>query len=381
MAQQTAENDVRPAIVIAANSFWNIANFRTRLVRALVRAGYRTIIAAPDPDPAWAAEAGAESVAIAIDRSGLNPVRDLQTLLAYRRLVRATRPAAFLGFTVKPNIYGSLACRLAGVPALPNISGLGTAFIRGGLLSTLVTLLYRLAIGGAKIVFFQNPDDRDLFIRRGIIAAAQSRLLPGSGVNLGRFVPAAQPEGPPVFLLVGRLLGDKGVREFAEAARMLRAKHPDWRFQLLGPLDEGNRTAINRGELDSWVGDGSLEYLGEAEDVRPHMMQATAMVLPSYREGLPRSLLEAAAMARPLVATDVPGNRHLVDHGHNGLLCEVRNAASLAEAMERVGRMSVQERAEMGAAGRARIEREFDEELVVRAYLDAIGQLQRGAGS
>ena len=175
------------------------------------------------------------------------------------------------------------------------------------------------------------------------------------------------------------MLGDKGVREFVEAARMLKARHPDWRFQLLGPCDAGNRSAIGRDELQGWVRGGIVEYAGEAGDVRPDMAKASAVVLPSYREGLPRSLLEGAAMARPLVATDVPGNRHLVEHGVNGLLCPVRNASALAEAMEKIGQMTIEQRAQMGAAGRARVEREFDEQLVVRAYLDAIGQLRRGA--
>lgn len=372
--------DGRRTIVISANSFWNIANFRGGLIRALAGAGYRSIIAAPDADADWARDAGAEAIAVAVDRSGLNPLTDAGTLLAFWKLLRRAKPAIFLGFTVKPNIYGSLAASMSGIPALPNISGLGTAFIRHGLLSRFVTLLYRFALGGAKIVFFQNPDDRDLFVARGIVSADRARLLPGSGVDLDRFAPAEQAgEGPPVFLMIGRVLGDKGVHEYVEAAGSLRAKYPAWRFQLLGPCDEGNRTAIPRHLLDQWVNDGVVEYLGEAADVRPHIVQASALVLPSYREGLPRSLLEGAAMARPLIATDVPGNRHLVDHQINGLLCEARNAASLAEAMEQFGLMSGERRADMGAAGRAKVEREFDEGLVVRAYLDAIRQLQGGA--
>lgn len=377
MAQ--GSSGAQPAVIIAANSFWNIVNFRQGLIRGLIASGYRPIIAAPDVDAGWASGMGAEAVQVAVDRSGLDPLRDARTLLAYCKLIGRTRPAIFLGFTVKPNIYGSLAARMGGVPALPNISGLGTAFIRGGLLSRFVTGLYRLALRRARIVFFQNPDDRDLFIERRIVSAGQARLLPGSGIDLERFAPVAQPGGPPLFLLVGRMLGDKGVREFVEAARMLKARHPDWRFQLLGPCDAGNRSAIGRDELQGWVRGGIVEYAGEAGDVRPDMAKASAVVLPSYREGLPRSLLEGAAMARPLVATDVPGNRHLVEHGVNGLLCPVRNASALAEAMEKIGQMTTEQRAQMGAAGRARVEREFDEQLVVRAYLDAIGQLRRGA--
>jgi glycosyltransferase involved in cell wall biosynthesis len=379
VGQPNEMREGQPTIVIAANSFWNIANFRGGLIRALIQQGYRTIIAAPDADAAWAQDIGAEAVAVAVDRSGLDPLSDARTLLAYWKLIRRTRPAVFVAFTVKPNIYGLIAAQLTGVPALPNVSGLGTAFIQGGLLSWFVTRLYRLALRGAKIIFFQNPDDRDLFVERSIITPGQARLLPGSGIDLTRFAPTEQPSGAPVFLLVGRMLGDKGIREFVEAARVLKAKHPAWRFQLLGPRDEGNRSSIGRDEVDRWMREGAIEYLGEADDVRPHISKASAVVLPSYREGLPRSLLEGAAMARPLVATDVPGNRHLVDHGVNGLLCEARSAAALAGAMEQIGAMTVGRRAEMGAAARARVEREFDEELVIRAYLDAIRQLRQDA--
>jgi glycosyltransferase involved in cell wall biosynthesis len=176
-------------------------------------------------------------------------------------------------------------------------------------------------------------------------------------------------------------LGDKGVREFVEAATLLRPNHANWTFQLLGPIDEGNRSGIGQDELDRWVQDGTVEYLGQAEDVRPHIGASTAVVLPSYREGLPRSLLEAAAMARPLIATDVPGNRRIVEHGFNGLLCEARDPTSLANAMQEVGLMDAAERKAMGNAARNRVESSFGEQLVIQAYLDAIAQLQDGGRS
>ena len=368
----------RPAaatILISANSFWNIANFRSSLVDALVRRGHSVVIAAPGADRVWAAARGATAIDLDVDRSGLNPFTDSALWLKYVRLLRRTGAGTFLGFTVKPNIYGSLAARMAGVPSLPNVSGLGTAFIGDGPLSRFVGLLYRLAFQQSPIVFFQNPDDRDLFLARGIVRPAQVRLLPGSGVDLVRFSPAAPADGTLRFLFIGRLLGDKGVREFVEAARLLRSEGHDWRFQLLGPIDEGNRSGIGSDELARWVEGGLVEYLGQVEDVRPHIAAATAVVLPSYREGLPRSLLEAAAMARPLVATDVPGNRQIVRHGVNGLLCDVRDPRALADAIGQLGTMEAERRAAMGREGRALIEREFDEAIVIRAYLDALAQL------
>lgn len=368
-------------VLLSANSFWNIVNFRGRLVEALVNARYSVHIAAPGADVEWAHARGAEAHDIAIDRSGLNPITDAALCLEYWKLFRRTRPGYFLGFTAKPNIYGSLAARLAGVKSLPNVSGLGTAFMGNGPLSRFVALLYRLAFRHCPIVFFQNPDDRDLFAARKIIRPGQARLLPGSGIDLVRFAAEPMPpdDGELRFLFIGRLLGDKGVREFVEAACQLRAERPRWRFQLLGDVDPGNRTGIGGGEVRRWVDNGLIEHLGHAEDIRPVIASATAVVLPSYREGLPRSLLEGAAMARPLIATDVPGNRQLVEHGVNGLLCKVRDAQSLAEAMRQLGSMAPDRRAHMGQAGRALVEREYGVERVVGAYLDALAQLAGGA--
>lgn len=370
----------RPALIISANAFWNITNFRSGLIAALAAEGFRVLIAAPGADREWAQARGAEAFDIAIDRSGLNPGRDALLLGDYLGMLGRVRPAAFLGFTAKPNIYGSLAARLRGVPALPNVSGLGTAFIEPGPLSTLVGVLYRLAFRACPIVFFQNPDDRELFVERKIVRRDQAQVLPGSGVDLSYFSPAPAPDGIR-FLFIGRLLGDKGVREFAEAARLVRADHPDWKFQLLGSLDTGNRSAIGQAELDRWVAEETVEYLGQADDVRPHIAAASAVVLPSYREGLPRSLLEAAAMARPLIATDVPGNRHIVVDGSNGFLCAVRDPSDLASAIIKMGSIAQDARDAMGRAGRAVVERDFSEARVIEAYSQALTQLCNKRGS
>lgn len=370
----------RPTIMLSANSFWNIVNFRTGLVDALAADGIRVVIAAPDADLNWARERNAEAVRIEIDRSGLSPMRDGKLIADYLGLFRKFRPDFYLGFTPKPNIYGSFAAGLAGVASIPNVSGLGTAFIKGGLLSSFLSLLYRIAFRKCPVVMFQNPDDIALFRSQRIVREDQARLLPGSGVDLKHFSPASLPRGEPRFLLVGRLLGDKGVRELVAAARILKSSHPGWRFQLLGEVDEGNRTGIQTEELQAWVGEGVVEHLGHSADVRPHIAAATSVVLPSYREGLPRSLLEAAAMARPLIATDVPGNRQLVSHETNGLLCAVRDPASLAEAMERVGSLEADKLEEMGRQARALVEREYSQERVIQAYLEVLQQLAPKAG-
>ena len=382
MGPEVQQRDGRTKpVLISANSFWNITNFRTSLIEALVGEGYPVRIVAPDPDLDWARDRRLEASDLAVDSSGLNPITDAALCLAYVHLFRRWKPRYFLGFTAKPNIYGCLAGRLSGVICLPNVTGLGTAFIGGGPLAWWVAWLYRLAFLHCPIVFFQNPDDRDLFLERRIVKPSQARLVPGSGIDLVRFTPAEPRAGEEQkrFLFIGRLLGDKGVREFAEAARQLRTEQCRWRFQLLGDLDPANRSGIVPGELRQWIEQGLVEHLGHAEDVRPHIAAATAVVLPSYREGLPRSLLEAAAMARPMIATDVPGNRQLVIHGVTGLRCEVRDPQSLAEAMRELGSMSAARRAQMGQEARALVEREFSVQRVIESYLEALTQLGQEA--
>jgi glycosyltransferase involved in cell wall biosynthesis len=367
----------RRTIVLSANSDWNIANFRSGLIRALRGAGYELVVVAPQ-DPAADArmrELEVEQIPIRIERSGLNPLEDLKLLLRYRILLKRIRPVAYLGYTIKPNVYGSWASASLGIPAIPNVSGLGTAFIRNGPLQRIVTRLYRIGFRRAPAVFFQNDEDRRLFVERRLVRPEQTRLLPGSGVDLDHFSAAPQAGGPATFLLVGRLLRDKGIGEFVEAARLLRDDLPEARFQLLGPIDEQNRTAISRREVDTWVDDGLVEYLGATDDVRPFIAGATAIVLPSYREGLPRSLLEGAAMERPLIATDVPGCRDVVENGANGYLCIVRDASSLAGAMKRLAELPAERRIAMGRQGRRMVEERFSEEIVIRAYLDVLATL------
>ncbi|HEY0412869.1 MAG TPA: glycosyltransferase family 4 protein [Allosphingosinicella sp.] len=368
----------RKTVIVSINASWNIVNFRMGLIRALGEAGYRVVAVAPrDAHTAVLERLGVEYREIAMDKKGVSPLRDLLLLWRYWRLFREIGPDVFLGWTVKPNIYGSLAARWVGAKAINNVSGLGTAFLHGGLLTRIVTALYRFALRRSSTVFFQNEEDLDLFVAKRIVRAARARLLPGSGVDLERFKPA-EGDGSRTagftLLLVARLLWDKGIKEYVEAARLVRRESAGARFQILGFLDVENRTAVGRAEVEAWVKEGVVDYLGEADDVRPYLVAADCVVLPSYREGLPRTLLEAAAMAKPLIATDVPGCRHVVADGVNGLLCRPRDARSLADAMLRMLRADPEQRRAWGQAGRARIEAEFDERRVAERYLTAIGE-------
>jgi glycosyltransferase involved in cell wall biosynthesis len=358
-------------ILVAANSIWNIGHFRAGLIRSLIKAGHQIITVAPEAAGIQVGGVPIKHRPCRMDRSGTNPVKDLACLRDLARIVREERPDIFLSFTIKPNIYGSFVCALLKVPAVPNVSGLGTAFLGSSVFRRAVSLMYRVAFARAKAVFFQNPDDRDLFVSLKIVKPAQAVVLPGSGIDLSSFAPASVPRELR-FLMIARLLGDKGVREYVEAARKLRAALPTAIFSLLGELDRGNPTAVGEDELEEWIAEGAIEYLGSTPDVRQFIASSTALVLPSYREGLPRTLLEGAAMGRPLIGTDVPGCRQVVRDGVTGFLCRARSADSLAEAMLRLAVRSHDERVAMGASARKMAEDEFDEALVVRFYLDAI---------
>jgi glycosyltransferase involved in cell wall biosynthesis len=377
MHKKSTRSGQRRGLLLSSNSLWNIENFRRNLVDAFVREGWSVLIAAPSTaEQMQACTLPARLVSLNVQRSGTNPLRDFALIRTYYSLLRAERPAAFLGWTIKPNLYGAIAARIAGVPSIVNVSGLGTAFLSGRLLSRFVSILYKLAFQRASIVFFQNSDDRAMFLERGLIRAEQARLLPGSGINLTHFPMTPMPHNGPIrFLMVARLLGDKGVREYVAAARVARRVVPGAQFQLLGPIDQGNRTSISSEEVNRWVSEGAIDYLGETSDVRPYIASATAVVLPSYREGLPRTLLEAASMGRPLIATDVAGCREVVEDGKNGFLCAAHDAQSLCAAMVKLARLDDNSLKKMGQRSRQMVEDRFSEELVAQAYVLALAEL------
>ncbi len=366
-----------PSIAISINTVWNIVNFRAGLIRSLQNAGYRVVaIAPPDKHVARLEALGCRFLPLEMDNKGTNPVRDFGLFMRYRQVLKQERPAAFLGYTIKPNIYGSLAAQGLGIPVINNVSGLGTTFIRDTFITSIVKRLYRTALKGSECVFFQNGDDRDLFVSLRLARTEQCRLLPGSGIDLEQFAPRVSGQRAnneaTRFLLIARLVYDKGVGEYVEAARLLRNTCPKAECQILGFLDVENRTAVSRNDVYAWVDEGLIRYLGSAEDVRTYIADSDCIVLPSYREGTPRTLLEAAAMGKPIITTDVPGCREVVDEGVNGFLCEVRNAESLADRMQAFCELPDTERRRLGSAGRAKMEREFDEQIVIGEYMQAI---------
>lgn len=374
---------MKPKVMIALNTAWNLVNFRAGLIRALVAAGYEVVAVAPDDEysPKLAA-LGCRFVPLPMDNKGVNPGRDLLLLFQFLQVLRRERPDVFLGYTVKPNVYGSIAAHLLGIPVINNVAGLGTAFIKQNWLTKVVKTLYRVALFRSAKVFFQNDEDLELFVTSGLVKQQVTGRLPGSGVDLARFavapLPSAKADGQGVvrFLLIARMLREKGVAVYVEAGRLLREKFPNAEFCLLGFLDVQNPSAISREEMAEWVAEGVVNYLGSSDDVRKEIAMSDCVVLPSYyREGTPRSLLEAAAMGRPIITTDAIGCRDVVDNGVNGYLCNPRDAEDLADKMALILEMPMEKCVAMGLAGRSKIEREFDENIVINCYLEAISKV------
>lgn len=370
-------------IVIALNSVWNLVNFRASLIKALIQAGHEVVAVAPADTyvPALLA-LGCRYVPIDMDNQGTHPGRDFKLILDFFRLMRRERPQLYLGFTVKPNVYGSLAAHALGIPVINNIAGLGVAFSHGGWLSKVVRVLYRVSLSRSRKVFFQNEEDRRGFIEEGLVKGALSDRLPGSGVNLARFKartgsssPANKPERFR-FILVARMLWEKGVGHYVEAARIVRRVYPQAEFCLLGFLDVDNPSAISAEQMRQWTRAGVVMYLGISDDVRVQLSQADCMVLPSYyKEGVPRALLEAAAMGKPIITTDSTGCRDAVVDGETGFLVAPRDTETLVQACLKILSLSREERCSMGERGRQKMEQEFDESIVIDKYIRAIAAL------
>jgi glycosyltransferase involved in cell wall biosynthesis len=330
-------------IVVVAGVARSLTNFRGPLLKSIVDMGHEVVACAPDrPEDVIGglAELGVAYQQVPIQRTGVNPLYDMGTVMSLRRLFLQLEPDYALFYTIKPVIYGSFAARMARVPhVFSMITGLGYAFSEGSLkqrlLGSVVQTLYRHALKGNTAVFFQNPDDRQLFLETQLLRdPGKPVLINGSGVDLAHYRKVPQVTDQIVFLLIARLLRDKGIYEYVEAARIVTRKHPDVVFRLVGPFDS-NPSAIGRSMVEEWQREGVIEYLGETRDVRPYIAESSVYVLPSYREGTPRTVLEAMAMGRPIVTTDAPGCRETVVDGANGYLVPVKNVNRLAEAMER----------------------------------------------
>lgn len=368
--------NVSKTVVITSNTSWYIYNFRKNTILALIKEGYRVVAVSPKDDYSQKlADLGAEYQHIEIDQGGTNPVKDVGTFFGFIGLYRKLRPDAVLNFTPKNNIYSTLAASLFGAKSVNNIAGLGMVFINENTTAKLARFLYKISQPKAHTIFFQNNEDKELFAKHGLAPLDITDRVRGSGVDLTRFsLSPSDDDGVVRFLLIARMLYDKGIGHYVEAARELKSKYGDKvEFCLLGFLDVNNPSAVSKAEMNAWVEEGVVNYLGISDNVESEIAKVDCMVLPSfYREGVPKSLLEACAMGKPIVTTDNVGCRETVDDGVNGYLCEPRSTSSLVEKLELVINLSHDQRLLMGEKSRIKVEREFDEKIVINKYLQAV---------
>ncbi len=366
-------------IAIVLNTAWNIYNYRLGLIRALIAAGHEVVaIAPPDEFVPQIVATGCTFVPThKLSRKGTNPVKDWQYSQELYKIYKAQAIDIALQYTIKPNIYGSMAAGRAGIKSISTVTGLGYSFLSDGLVNKIAKLLYKKAFSATSLVAFQNRDDQALFQDLGLCPAQKTTLIKGSGINTTYFcpLPKTQENSDLIYLFVGRLLYDKGVVELLAAARQLKQEHPATQFWIVGAIDQGNPSAISEEMLQEYIADSTINYLGQSDDVRSIMQNADVVVLPSYREGLPRVMLESLAMAKPIVTTDVAGCREVIQDTRNGFLVPVKDSTALAIALQKMYECSPAQRSEMGKVGRQMALDIFDEQAIINRYFEEIEKL------
>ena len=356
-------------ILIMANFDVGLYQFRRELIAELLKS-HEILISLPDGDLVRPLEEmGCRFLATPVDRRGIDPRKDLGLFLQYLKMLRQEKPDFVITYTIKPNIYGGLACRLLDIPYAANITGLGTAFQKSGALRTLVSTMYRFSLKKARVVFFENAGNMETLLNEGIVNQNQCKLLPGAGVNLEHYAFAEYPteEMPIRFLFMGRVMREKGVDELFEAMHRLHQEGILCTLDVLGSYEEHYEETIHRFEAEGW-----LHYHGYQNDVRPFIRNSHCFVLPSWHEGMANTNLECASMGRPLITSRIHGCMEAVIEGESGFLCEPQNTDSLYEAMVRFCEMPQNKREAMGRAGRRHMEEVFDKGKVVAETLERI---------
>lgn len=365
-------------LVISINSSWNVYNFREGLVKSLNSSGYQVTVLTPEDAFSSKIEMfGCKFCKITMKNGRISPVHDIILTAKYFIKLKSIDPYAYLGFTIKPNIYGTIAARLLGINTINNVAGLGSMFSKDGFLQKIALLMYKVAVNKSNVVFFQNIEDLKLFVDKKVVKTQNAKLLPGSGVDLEKFSPYPLPSlnknNQVTFLFFARILKEKGIYELVEATKLLLNKGYKFKCVVLGFLDVDNPSSVNSDTFNRWMREGLIQYKGASEDVRGVIRDADCVVLPTYYpEGTPRSLLEAAAMARPIITTNSPGCRDVIEDKKSGYFCKPKDASDLSKKMELIINLEGEKLEEMGLLGRKRIEENFDEKIVVKEYLDVI---------
>lgn len=364
-------------IAIVLNTSWNIYNFRLGLIKSLLENGNELFAVAPhDEYSSKLVDLGCKYEKVTMDSRGANPIKDFGLTIELFRIYKRIKPDVILHFTIKPNIYGTFAARLLGIPVINNVCGLGTVFLNGGIVSLIARLMYKIAFRYPAKVLFQNDQDRNLFINENLIKPEITELIPGSGINPDKFLPVAQPQNKEfTFLLISRLIHDKGIVEYIEAIKILKKRGIKAKYQVLGAIDEEHRRGIKSDIIYSWIREGLIEYFGRVPDVRNYIKNADCIVLPSYREGTPRTLLEAASMARPIVTTNVAGCNNVVKDNYNGFLCNLKDIQDLADKMERMIKLPPEKRRSFGLKGRELVEMVYNETVVISKYRELVNKV------
>lgn len=349
-------------VLILANMDIGLYKFRKELINELLLNGHEVYISLPDGDLIRPLEKmGCRFIDTPVDRRGINPVTDFKLLMKYKYLMKHLAPDMVITYTIKPNIYGGIAARQAKVPYAVNITGLGTAFERKGILRKIVNYLYKYSLGKAKVVFFENEGDKEVMLSSKTVAKEKIVVLSGAGVNLDDYPYIEYPSNDiPHFLFIGRVMREKGVDELFEAMRRLRAEGVECFLDVVGPFEEDYKDKLEQYEKDGW-----LKYHGYQNDVRPFIAPCDCFVLPSWHEGMANTNLECAASGRPVITSNIPGCKEAVIEGVSGLLCEPKNSKSLYLVMKQMAEMSAEERVQMSKTGRKHMEDVFDKKKVV----------------
>ncbi|MCM5527618.1 glycosyltransferase family 4 protein [Parasegetibacter sp. NRK P23] len=366
-------------IALVANTSWSMYNFRRGLIRALRAQGHKVLVIAPQDNFSAALVAeGVEFVPLYIDNYGTSPLNEWRTFWTLVRIYRQYAPGLIFHYTIKPNIFGTLAASFCKIPSVAVITGLGHTFSKSWM-TGLVVPLYRLAMKRSKGIWFLNEQDKAVFVQRKIGDPSRMMVLPGEGVDTNFFYASGKiPAHPISFLYAGRMLKDKGVEDFAAAAAIVKRKHPGVTFRMVGFIDQENPNSITVQKLLEWQQEKTVEYLGESTDIRPFIHAADCVVLPSYYgEGLSRVLMEASSMAKPIITTRNVGCEQLVDEGKNGFLCNTKDPADLALQMEKMVDKSPDELKSMGLRSRAMIKEKYEESGIINIYLDFIRKMLR----
>lgn len=369
-------------VMISSNSSWNLYNFRMGLMKMILKKDYHLIAVSPkDKYSNMLLDLGFDYHPIRLECHSKNIFNELVLCYDIYKLLKFKKPDIVLNYTIKPNIYFSCICRILKIPYVNTITGLGTVYNTDNLLTKWVNFCYKIAFKKSKKIFFQNQEDCDFFLSRNIVSSEMTEIIPGSGVDLQKYSPIKLERTEShvfQFLFVGRVLIDKGIIELVQAAKILRKKGYVFSLSILGTLDKKNKRSISMNQINEWEQQGDINYLGFNDDIRPFVSCADCIILPSYREGVPRALLEGASMGKPIISTDAPGCRGVVEDGYNGYLCKIKDPIDLAKKMEQLYLQSYTKIDEMGENSRRKIESEFSEYLVIEKYLKVISELELG---